>query len=375
MALRQQKKSAAHGGATLLVYGHPTSTADGIDGYFGDLLKTLPDLTRVLHVDCNAGRARTLAKDGRTISLHAWCRVTDALALIFARWRPQPQHKAGLNGWLVRRAAAIEGGTAQGAMIAWQQKCQRRWLNETRPRVVAWPWENHSWERDFVRAAHAQGVHTVGYQHSVIGQQMLNYSPASNPDGEGSLPQTIFCTGPATRQQLLDLGVPVERLQIGGALRFSDPPQVRFDAEGPVFIALPFDGETAGQMVAAARALTDKGFRFLIKDHPMTPFKFSSGNGLVRTDKPLQEHSGLRAVIYAATTVGLEAALAGLPTVRFRPEGRLSLNILPKGVDLPVTDAGGLEDALNTLTAPNLSRDQIFSPVSHALWQRTLAHD
>jgi hypothetical protein len=107
----------------------------------------------------------------------------------------------------------------------------------------------------------------------------------------------------------------------------------------------------------------------------MTPFNFPSGNGLVRTDKPLKEHPELRAVIYAATTVGLEAALAGLPTVRFRPQGRLALDILPKGVDLPVADAAGMEDALNTLTAPTLSRDQIFSPVSHALWQRTLAHD
>ncbi|MDA1091586.1 MAG: hypothetical protein O3A85_14915, partial [Proteobacteria bacterium] len=375
MALGQQKKNASHGGATLLVYGHPTSTADGIDGYFGDLLKTLPDLTRVLHVDCNAERAHTLAKDGRTISLHAWGRVTDTVPLIFARWRPSPQHGKGAYGWLVRRSAALEGGTAQGAMIAWQKICQRRWLAETRPRVVAWPWENHSWERDFVRAAHALGVHTVGYQHSVVGPQMLNYSPASNPDSEASLPESILCTGPGTRQQLLDWGVTAERLQIGGALRFSDPPQLRFDAEGPVFIALPFDGETAGQMVAAARNLTDKGFRFLVKDHPMTPFNFPSSNGLARTNKPLMEHTGLRAVIYAATTVGLEAALAGLPTLRFRPDGRLSLNILPKGVDLPVADAEGLEDALNALTAPNLSRDQIFSPVSHALWQRTLAHD
>jgi len=372
MALRQQKQNTANGGAVLLVYGHPTSTADGMDGYFGDLMKILPYLTRVLHVDCNAGRARSLGEDGRTISLHAWGRLTDAVPLAFARWRPQPKHKAGLNGWLVRRAAALEGGTAQAAMIAWQKKCQRRWLAETRPRLVAWPWENHSWERDFVRAAHALGIRTVGYQHSVIGPQMLNYGPGSNTDGLDSLPESILCTGPATRQQLLEWGVPAARLKIGGALRFSGPSPVRFDADGPVFMALPFDGETARQMVAAARALTDKDFRFLVKDHPMTSFNFPSGNGLVQTDRPLTEHPGLRAVIYAATTVGLEAALAGLPTVRFRPEGRLALDILPKGVDLPVTDAAGMEEALNTLTAPILSRDKIFSSVSKELWQRTL---
>ena len=375
MALRGQKKFAAQNTRTLLVYGHPTSTAEGRDGYFGDLMKTLPDLARVLHADCGVERARALAANGRTVSLHAWGRLGDLPGLIFARWRPAPEHQGGEDGWLVRRAAALEGGTGQGAMIAWQQKCQRRWLADTRPRVVAWPWENHSWERDFVRAARVAEVRTVGYQHSVIGNQMLNYSPASNPDGLASIPDVIMCTGPATRDRLLKWGIPEDRLRIGGALRIPEIKALQANPDGAVFMALPFDGETARQMIAAARDLTGKGFRFLIKEHPMSPCDFTTANGIERTDRAFFDHGGLRAVIYAASTVGLEAALAGLPTVRFRPQGRLSLDILPDGIDLPVAEAETLEHILSAATPPVINRDRVFSPVSTDSWKRTFADD
>ena len=375
IALRGQKKYAVPGAEVLLVYGHPTSTAEGQDGYFGALMTKMADVRRILHVDCDINRARELEAGGRTLSLHAWGRLRDIPGLLFARWRPAPEHLTAADGWLVRRAACKEGGTAQGAMIAWQQKCQRRWLAETKPRVVAWPWENHSWERDFVRAARAAGVRTIGYQHSVIGPQMLNYSPASNPDGRASIPDHVLCTGRATREQLLDWGLPAQGLEIGGALRIPGIKELQADSSGPVFIALPFDGETARQMVAAAHTLTGRGFRFLVKDHPMSPCHFTPANGIERTDRPFFEHEGLRAVLYAATTVGLESALAGLPTIRFRPRGRLALNILPGDIDLPVADSENLEQVLIGIRPPVINGGRVFSPASIEFWKRTLAHD
>ncbi len=375
LILRGQKSNAPSDGSVVLVYGHPTSTADGRDGYFGDLLSMVPSVTRLLHVDCDAPQARALEGKNRTVSLHAWGRLRDAFGLIFTRWRASPEHKSGNNGLLVRRAESLEGATAQAAMIAWQQKCQRRWLNETRPKIVSWPWENHSWERDFVRAARAAGVRTVGYQHSVVGRQMLNYSPASNPDGFESLPDLIVCTGLATHKQLLDWGVPAQRMTIGGALRIPVLQKTEPDPKGPVFMALPYDAGTADQMVEAARALIPRGYRFLIKDHPMTPFEFRSEPGLDRTHKPFFDHTGLRAVVYVSSTLGLEAALAGLPTIRFRPVGWLKLDILPPDVILPATDGSNLGQTLERAKAPNLSREQIFSPVSNEFWQGVFAHD
>jgi hypothetical protein len=375
LALRGARKSFPAGAAVLLVYGHPSSTVEGMDGYFGDLMTSLPDLQRVLHVDCPAGRARELAGDGRSASLHGWGRMSDLLGLLLARWKPDGKHLTGPYGWLVRRAAAREGGTAQGVMIAWQHACQRRWLIDTKPRSVAWPWENHSWEREFVRAARDCGVRTIGYQHSVIGRQMLNYSGASNPDGLASIPDRIFCSGEATLDRLLQWGLPLERLEIGGALRIPEIKTVSTDSGGAVYLALPFDVETARQMIDAARPLINKGFHFVVKDHPMTPCYFTPVRGLRRTKRPFYDQQALCAVVYAATTVGLESALAGVPTVRFRPQKKLALDILPGGIDLPVAEHDTLEEVLLEATPPVINRDRVFSPVSIEFWKRAFAHD
>ena len=358
------------GGPALLVYGHPASDATGRDAYFGDLLRRFPDLTRVLHVDCPAARALELGRDGRTVSLHGWGSFWYALTLPFARWRPARKHRNGKHGWLVRRAAAIEGGTGQAAMIRWQTHCQERWLRAQRPDVVAWPWENHSWERTFVRTARRLGVRTVGYQHSVIGRQMLNYAPASNPDGVESIPDLIMCAGPATRDQLAAWGIPPERLRIGGALRFpavTNGPRHKPDA--PVLLALPFDGPVAAEMVEAARKAAKRGHRFLVKPHPMTPHVFAESPGVAFTDQPLAQHEALSAVVYAASTVGLEALLLGLPTLRFRPADRISIDILPTEIEVSTTDAGSFANDLEDLRPPPaVTRAFVFAPVDDASW-------
>lgn len=358
----------------LLAYAHPRSTRDGEDGYFGDLMRRLPRLHRVLHVDGEPVRAATLLDPGRCESLHAWGSALAALRhLPLARWRPHDRHRKGPQGWLVRRAAALEGATAQAAAIRWQQLCQRAFLAAARPSVLCWPWENHAWERDLVRAARAAGVPSVGYQHSVIGRQMLNYAAGSLPDPEMALPDRILCTGPATLAQLTEWKVPAARLGVGGGLRFAALGDVAFDADGVVFMALPFDLITAAEMVVAARRAAEKGWRFLVKDHPMTPFAFAEDAQVRRATVPLSAHKAVRAVVYAATTVGLEALLMGLPTLRFRPSGRIALDILPTGVAAPVTSGATLAEDLTAVgPPPPLGRDGIFAPVDQGLWTAIL---
>jgi hypothetical protein len=368
--LRRQRRRSKIGSPAILVYGHPASDVEGQDGYFGDLLTWCPDLGRVLHVDCPPSRASALGADGRTISLHAFGNPLFALLLPFVRWRPSSRQRTAAVGWLVRRAAAKEGGTGQAAMIRWQQHCQSRWLTECHPSAVAWPWENHSWERHFVRCAHDQGIRTLGYQHSVIGRQMLNYAPASNKAGLEELPSQILCSGPATRDQLIRWGVNQDRLKIAGALRFSAHEPIGCDPGAQVFMALPFDGATAAEMVSAAQVASSRGHRFLVKDHPMTPFVFNPTPEVQYTNRPLGEHPKLASVVYAATTVGLEAILSGLPTLRFCPKGRIALDILPLGVQVPSVDRGTLADALTSPAAPlPIKREDIFAPVDTGLWR------
>lgn len=373
LLLRRQRRLAPRDHPALLVYGHPASNVEGGDGYFGDLLRRLPGLTRVLHVDCQIGRARELAEDGRTISLHSFGSLLDALALPFARWRPSHRFRGGKFGWLVRRAAAREGSTGQAAMILWQNHCQARWLRACHPSIIAWPWENHSWERGLVGQAKALGIETVGYQHSVIGRQMLNYALASNKDGLKELPERVLCSGPATRQQLVRWGVPSDRVFVGGALRFVDGRAPVREAGAPVFVALPFDPVTAAEMVAAANAAVSKGHRFVVKDHPMTPCAFDETENVQRTDRPLKDQAAVAAVVYAATTVGLEAMIAGLPTLRFRPKSRLAIDVMPPGINVPTVDAATLGAALiSPLVLPAVRREDVFAPVDMNLWQKIL---
>ena len=371
VVLRGDRKRYPDGAAALLVYGHPRSTADGTDGYFGEILRRLESLRRVLHVDCPPARARALGRDDRTFSLHAWGSPLAALSLVGARWRPRPGWKSHPLKWLVRRAAVREGGTAGGAAIRWQQICHANWLRAARPAVAAWPWENHTWERDFVLRCRDAGVDTVGYQHSVAGRQMVNYSPGANPGGLTSVPDRILCTGEAYRKQLVAWGQPEDRVRIGGAWRFSDEPAPAWEADAPVFVALPFDGRVAGEMVAAARTVRSRNF--LVKPHPMTPHRFPETDNVRYTDKRMQEQDSLSSVVYAASTVGLESLIAGLPTGRFRPQSCLAIDILPQGYETPTVDAETFARFVEGArpSAP-WERSHFFAPVDLPLWQHLL---
>ncbi len=370
LALFPQRFRIGRGEAFLLVYGHPRATVDGYDGYFADIMRRQPHLKRMLHADCSLNRARALSADGRTFSMHAWGSPGLALLLPFAQWRPSAKERNGEWGWLVRRAACLEGGTGQAAIIRWHNGCRAKWLRRRRPRIIAWPWENHSWERPLVRQARKLGIRTVGYQHSVVGRLMIHYAVAGNPDGEGSIPDHILTVGPAYQDQLAQWGIPKDRLAVGGALRFAEPGKMVPDPRAPVFLALPFDGLTAAEMVAAAKAT---GRTFVVKDHPMTPFRFAETDKVRRTDKRLEEQEAVSAVVYAATTVGLEAMLMGLPVARFRPRRRLAIDVLPAGIEVAVVDGETLDEGLAALQAPkSLARERVFADPDYGLWSELL---
>jgi hypothetical protein len=360
------------GGAVLLVYGHPDSTADGADAYFGDLINRIGNLTRVLHIDCRRSRANGLASP-TTSALHAWGPAGKLFKLPFAKWRPNKQHLKGPYGWLIRRAAAHEGGTGQGAMIAWQLACQESWLAGATPKVVAWPWENHSWERAFVRSAHALGIHTVGYQHTVVGNREWNYLPDSNPDGIDSLPAQILTSGAESADTLKNAGIPADRIEVGGALRATTIDVLPHDPEGPVFVALPFDHAIAAQMIDAIGKLKGSDRRFIVKSHPMTPSQFRESEIIEKTNLPLNQQTGVSGVIYAATTVGLEALLGGLPTLRFRPSGKVPTDVIPTTLNVASADSTELESAFRSLTSPpSIKPDRFFAKPDYPLWEATL---
>ena len=374
LLLKSHRRDTKNGGSWLLVYGHPRSDATGVDGYFGELPKRLTHLSRALHVDCARERAVTLKGDGRTLSLRAWGDVFSACSLLFCRWRPAAQFKTGPYGWLIQRAAILEGGTAQAAAITWQIHCQQAWLAAVSPRIVAWPWENHAWERVLTKQAKNVGTATLGYQHSVIGRHMLNYEPRSMPDGAAGLPDTILCTGPSTHEQLLAWNVPNDKVCVGGALRYPDPSCPQYHPDAPVFVALPFDKVIAAEILAAVQEAATPDRQFFVRDHPMTPFPLQSKGTVQRASGALETLPAVSSVIYAATTVGLEALAGGLPTLRFRSRSKLSVDILPPGLSAPTTEHESLAADLDAARPPPrvADRSHVFAAPNIGLWTSRL---
>jgi hypothetical protein len=362
---------------SIVSYGHPASSPGGKDAYFGDLMSWTPHLVRMLHTDCTVRRAVALSAAGRTFSLHAWGSLWFALTVPFRVWRMTIKKKKEPMWWLIHRAAVLERGTGQSASIAWQNHCQSRWLKAQKPHFIMWPWENHGWERALVRAANIAGVKSAGYQHTVVGRRHWVHALTSNRDGLKSLPDRIICNGPIWVDALANYGIPYERMEIGGTLRFSSPKPLKRDPKGPIFVALPFAHAIAEQMMNEVERMANKGdFRFIVRDHPMNPYPLRQSPGINRAEKPLPDVGGIAAVIYAATTVGLEALIGGLPVVRFVPEGNASVDVIPESLDVPAAAAQHLNESLCTVVEAELNTptsDEFFRSPDKAYWKQLLS--
>ena len=328
------RRRCPKGASTLLVYSHPGTMSNGMDGYFGALMNKIPNLIRLLHVDRKIGGEEDVPADGRTFRLDAWGGLAKLFSLPFARWRPTPNTGSKANHWLVRRAEALEGSTGQAAAIRWQQICQEGFLQSAAPRTIVWPWENHGWERSLVLAARKLGVRTIGYQHATIARQEWNYSPKSYPPGENLAPNDIFCAGPYFRGELIDIGHDKKKMRIAGFLRGIQSDSLPYDPYAPILVALPLDRRIAAQILDAVRPMAQAGRKFVIKAHPKSSPLGVSEELFSFSNYALNEQGPLAAVIFAATTVGLEALLGGLPVIQFIPSDIVAMDVIPQMMDV-----------------------------------------
>lgn len=354
----------------ILVYGHPHSNAEGYDDYFGNMMELFPNIKRLLHADCSPTEALRLCADGRSAPVHAWGSAFGAVSLLKEYWFPGKDLINGEFGWIIRRAADQENGGGSAPMIRWQMLCQRRWLKDKKPGVVVWPWENFAWERDLCRRARVSGVSTAGYQHTAIGPHQINHSPNGNPDGLYSFPDEVISDGPAYFDQLVEWGTPKNKIVLGGSLRIKQGRTATYDENGPIFVPLSADLETAKQQLEAAYELAGAGYEIRVKEHPMYPMEFKETENLMRTDKPMPEQQGISVVLFTTGTSGLEAVLAGIPTVRVLLDDRISVNILPDSVSVPsVVQKEVMSFVEGQPSGFFVKWDQILAPVEMSVWK------
>ncbi len=374
--MRSHRRRAKSDQSYLLVYGHPESNADGHDAYFSDLMKQLPAIARIMHTDCGAEFAAKLGKDNRTLSLHAWGRYRRCFALPFLKWTPNTQKLSPQIAWLIKRAAILEAHGGSAAMNKWQIDCQSGWLKDTSPHAIAWPWENHPWERDLVRKARSLGIKTYGYQHTVVGPHMFNQGADANADGLASIPDIILLNGHAYVDDLIRCGIPKTRMICIGSHRVGGATLPAYSTKGPIFLALSNNPAFAAQMIAAARPLASAETPFVVKAHPLCPFEFNPSDHFESTSVPLSELPPLRALIYCTGTSGLEGLLAGIPTYRFLPKNGIALDILPQGMHIKPITALNMKDALEETESPaKIDTNTLFPPPDIAYWKRLMDVD
>ena len=182
------------------------------------------------------------------------------------------------------------------------------------------------------------------------------------------LPDAIVCTGAAPL--FADRLRPRRTAIVGGSLRAVVFQPLRRDAQA---VFLDFQHRTiAREMVAVAEALAAKGWPVQVRRHPMMPPGEVPVPARLLTDRPLTQQDGLSAVVYAMSSIGLEATGGGLPVVRFRSESMFAqIAVLPDGRDVPATNAAGLEPVLKNLAAAApFDAGRYFAVPDLAFWDR-----
>ena len=197
-----------------------------------------------------------------------------------------------------------------------------------------YPYENRAWEKMLLLGVRASspGVHMVGYQHASITASHTNFVLAEKEGSVTPLPDAIVTMGEVTRDWLVREGHYPQALVRGGcALR-----QPRTGASAPLKERSP---RVVRVLVALATSLTEyvrtlaflqeslgesRGWEIRIRPHPTLRLadairflpegdfrlRYTTSTGSVAEDLAWAD-----VVLYASSTIGLEAVGAGIPAV------------------------------------------------------------
>lgn len=243
-------------------------------------------------------------------------------------------------------------------------------FSASRFEACVYPWENQPQERMLLLAAKRAGLRTVACQHTTVPEMMLHFFPGRGETDRAPLPDRLLACGPYPLEKLRSEGFPSERLLLGGSRRYR-PAAAAAPAPGgsEVLALLPLDEEQGRGLLAALRALPRPP---LVKAHPASRLKST-------IDGPLDAAlARCGPVIFAGTTSGIEAWLAGHPVLRFRGDSVLDADPcdMLSDADLPTAGDRDLPEKLAELSArprppgPAALRalEGLFSPVDKEVW-------
>ena len=308
---------------------------------------------------------------------------------------PFPKGPGGLDlSGLVAREVFFETQSSSFMTNVLIYKAFVRFFGQHSGATLFFFYEGQPWEKLLCLARRFSGspMRLVGYQHAALPRLDLSYFPHRTEWDTLPHPDSVVVNGSLHRTILEEAGYPPSMISNGGAWRYRrssspsgvGPAQLR-DAT-IVFVALPIDAYIVQELMELVITNTDvwirHGIKFLIKSHPHIPLDrvmpISSDSPVIQvTASHLRDLAkDVDAVLYSSTSLGLESALMGIPTIAFFPEGRICPDAATDWLQDSVyscTSSDFCDALLNLLNRKQVSPpltdwESIWGPIVEPVW-------
>ena len=243
----------------------------------------------------------------------------------------------------------------------------RRIASGFRIRTFVSTFENHVWETMFRQAFRKFSPRTrlVGYAHSIVNTMYTCYSVSASERDLLPLPDVIAVNGIRAKNVLEHSGFAGTTIVIAGALRYQHLEKKKFLPRGHkeklVLVALSAGLNDSLELThSVIAALGDReGFSVILKCHPTLPFSIISrylrtlpGNVHVRGDPVEKLLAEADVLLFAESTVCVEALALGVPPVNVKSTLRIDMNIFEGIGALPsVSGPAEIREAIHDVTS------------------------
>lgn len=319
------------------------------DVYFGRLIEDLRESgERVIVFGMlqeqwrqQLGRLRALTPETPVVPVEGyltlWDLMTCALKSLKEYLRPVqirgPVEMMGIDlHELLKRAIHDTSHSGNTFMSLRIHYATRRLASTLRVTRCLYPYENLAWEKMMILGFRSASPETrlVGYQHASLTQSHTNFILQKDEAKVAPLPDMILTTGEVLKAWLEKEGnYPPDMFKAACALRQSSgerpAPRERTPRMNRVLVALATSlGEYVNTLTFLGRAFTHaNGYEIRVRPHPTIPLEAaqemlpSSGQDTYSPSTgPLPEDlQWADVVLYASSTVGLEATSLGIPTI------------------------------------------------------------
>jgi hypothetical protein len=301
----------------------PTPRIDS-DTYFGDLTGVLRARIEALTVYLASGPRLRLPRSEAAAPFEAFVSVwavaavwlgallsgTSAVERNLPRGSLAPLHR------YVRRGEVRSGEYFMQRLLA---RGFGAMLARLRPRTVIYPFENRSWEKYLLAAAHAHGARRVAYQHSSITPRHLAFRVARGEIAEQYLPDRMVTVGERTAEIVREWAPALAGRVIAGVSLRAMRQDIADAPRDAVLVAISSNRSEAASLIQATHAAASRvAVPFIVRTHPTIPvddlfalFQWPQNVSLSAGTTLAQDLSGVTIVAYSSSTVALEGMLYG----------------------------------------------------------------